>query len=559
MMAMSSPTRVTDDASGKFEQFAANENEWRSLNNRYTDELIDRACAKVVIPGRTLHGAAAAEYLTVLIAAVATIAIDGVHAYSPVRWLWYLRRLPNRIFEGHYGTTLGYDRILAEGLSWQSRGTDPLPSGTFLAFRADESAFRHSCRLVAAAKLLSDLHAQYRRVGKGATLNLDQKVPGCVPDAEIDEFIRCYDERVDEGGTDYAGQGLSSRYSELAALSPNADLVSAMRHFRRCMPVWMPAPSVNAEGARIDAEVLMKYAIVGSGAKSFLDPYGQPARLKYLQEIEPLILLLVMFPLMVVRFAAAISSVMRFGYTSIHEKALSRAIDEWLPHVVPQLSSIRADISWSGSYAEWRERIDRIEPTIWPLEGGGVIRQVESAIMLDVAAASGALIARAKIDRQDTDTGNVRARVFELQVQAEIDDSDWAPANGLELLRGRTLRRNGQALTDIDALGAKSDTLLLISCKSLIYDREYDKGTHRVIRSAQDAVDLAVARWNQIISDLSMNPAGDNFDFRQFKKIIGVVCTPFIVYTSTRATLEFAVPGLRACSSESELRSWLSA
>ncbi len=37
--------------------------------------------------------------------------------YSKLQWLWYLRRLPHTVFEGHLSTTLTYDSGLAETLS----------------------------------------------------------------------------------------------------------------------------------------------------------------------------------------------------------------------------------------------------------------------------------------------------------------------------------------------------------------------------------------------------------------------------------------------------------
>jgi hypothetical protein len=53
-------------------------------------------------------------------------------------------------------------------------------------------------------------------------------------------------------------------------------------------------------------------------------------------------------------------------------------------------------------------------------------------------------------------------------------------------------------------------------------------------------------------------PVGDNYDFSSFQEVLGVVCTPFAVYTSTSKSLEFVAHGLRACASAAELDRWLS-
>lgn len=551
--------RVLDDACEKFEKFAADEREWRGWETRYIDELIERARAVVQTPNKTLPGAQATLYLESLIATVQSAVVADLQAYGPVRWLWYLRRLPSRIFAGRYGTTLGYGSVLAESLTWYSTGEDDIPPGNRLIFRADHSAFRHTCRLVAGAKILAHLHAVYRRVGKGEILNLGTAIPICIHDPRIDACIRIYDERVDRRGADFAGQGLSSRASDLSEVADDADLVSSMRLVRRCLPFWAPTSVVSPDGRSFDANVQMMFTLSGAGAGQFLDPYeGEPAKLTYLQEIEPLVLLLIMLPLMFSHFSSAVSTVLRFGYVFGHEEIISSSIDKWISAITPKLSADYHDIKWSMNYREWRARIDSLSPSTWPLEQGGVVRQMRAAVLLDVSAASAALLARTEIDRRDSATGKIRGRAFELQVQETIDKSRWAPNPSLAAIRGRTLQRAGKAITDIDALGSDGDTLLIVSCKSSIYDREYDKGAHRVISNAQEMVDSAVSYWAQIVIGLRTNPVGSNFDFTRYSRILGVVCTPFAIYSSTPATLEFVSGQLRACTSESELSAWLS-
>ena len=111
--------------------------------------------------------------------------------------------------------------------------------------------------------------------------------------------------------------------------------------------------------------------------------------------------------------------------------------------------------------------------------------------------------------------------------------------------------------TDIDALGSLGSTLLLVSCKSLIYDADYDKGTYRVIRNAQSTVDEAVEYWRSIASDVRLNPVGDNFDFSRFSTVLAIVCTPFVVYSDADGTLAYVDGNLRSCVSAAELDEWL--
>ncbi len=155
-----------------------------------------------------------------------------------------------------------------------------------------------------------------------------------------------------------------------------------------------------------------------------------------------------------------------------------------------------------------------------------------------------------------SDLANSRAGAFEDQVQGIVDRTAWKPPPPLAAIGRKTLRRNGRAITDVDAIGAKEGSLLLVSCKSVIYDREYDRGEFRVVRNVQTRVDDGVRDWLEITADL-LRDKGDNFDFTAFGNAIAVVCTPFVVYSDNPVTLEWAEEGLRRCSSASELKAWL--
>jgi len=152
----------------------------------------------------------------------------------------------------------------------------------------------------------------------------------------------------------------------------------------------------------------------------------------------------------------------------------------------------------------------------------------------------------------------MRAREFELQCQDLIDGTSWEPPPEVKSLRGRPLRQRGRVLTDIDAIGVRERTLLIVSCKSVIYDRDYDQGIFRIIRNTQATIDDAVEAWEGVAAELRRQPTGENFDLSHFDEIIGVVCTPFAVYSSEERTLAFVKPNLRVSSSILELKDWLS-
>jgi hypothetical protein len=77
---------------------------------------------------RSQFGSAAAECDPATATAVLDECIQQItvelrrwaNAETSIRWLWMLRRLPRRVFEGNLATTIGYDRTLAEVVSSHS-------------------------------------------------------------------------------------------------------------------------------------------------------------------------------------------------------------------------------------------------------------------------------------------------------------------------------------------------------------------------------------------------------------------------------------------------------
>jgi hypothetical protein len=526
-------------------------------------ELLGRAKGSMgVVPG-LVGGADACAYLETLIPMVTEQILANQNAYSSVRWLWYLRRLPADFFGGDYRTTIGYDRGLAESLSWFSTGLEASHQDGYVGFRIDNSVIRHLGRYVAAVKVMSHLQIAYRRVGKGALLDTRGAVPMAETPAKIDEAIRTYDLRHDDpSGSKLQGLGLSDVENDTRIMSEELEHLTGQEIYlvmHSSLNV-VPAYGPDESGARRPLRVEAYHALGKIPLNSILRPFGSetPYSLPFVSSAEPLMLLLLMFPIFAVYIPWVLIGTLQVGYFFTRQSVLCSIVDQWLPRFRDALLSLAPDIDWSASYAQWRARLDAIAPGTWPLQAGGVIRPyMKDHILVDLCAASSALIARVKSDRTAADLANSRSQTFELQVQALIDSSEWRPDSALAALRGRTLRHSGSVLTDIDAIGARGSTLLLVSCKSLIYDGDYDKGTYKVIRNAQSTVDAAVKDWRSVVEWLRSNPVGDNFDFTGFTHMVGPICTPFVVYSDSSETLAFADTALRVCVSAAELSTWL--
>lgn len=559
-MNPTSRPRVIDSATTRMREFASSVN-WRRIALESALGLLDEIRSKVSAVTGELQGEYAADYLATLVPLAERAILDHHRAYGSVRWLWYLRRAPDELFSGDHGTTLGYDRTLAEALSWYQAPVDTMSHPTSVVFDTNIASFRHLARLIGRLKLLSQLHQWYRRIGKGAILDMSSRHAASHISEALDAAIRSYDTRNDRSHeVSWSGLGL-------AAVDPDTRLLNEMvgqqastlcMTFHMSGSLWMPANYPDGKGGYSLAEVEGRHFLRLTKVQRILDPLSQGTEAKppYLQEVASLIQLLLMVPAFFGRFPWALISTVQQGYFFVVNSALRSACNDYLPDLAAELTRSAPQVCWPDTYEAWKQQTDAIIPSLWPLRSGGVLRSLGPSTLVDITSASQALLQRVEFDRSPL-LGNDRANAFELQCQEIIHESTWRPSVSLSGYRGRTLRRGGVALTDVDAIGSNKRTVLLISCKSLIYDREYDKGTFRVVRNTQTTVDKAVLDWSEVIAQLRLQPIGDNFDLSEFDAIIGVVCTPFIVYSSHPATLRFVADGLHACASALELRDWL--
>jgi len=193
----------------------------------------------------------------------------------------------------------------------------------------------------------------------------------------------------------------------------------------------------------------------------------------------------------------------------------------------------------------------------WPLIAGSSIRREGKILCIDLYTATIQLNDLLEFPRISGNPANVRADHFELTVQGVIDSSQWCPSNELRKLRGLKIRHGGRVITDLDGIGAHGDTLLIVSCKSLIYSAEYDIGGYAAVRNAATTIENAVVHWNGIETFFEANLKGDNYDFSGYRQLIAVVCTPDPVFVPFGPATQPVAPGLLAASSLFELSTWL--
>jgi hypothetical protein len=158
-------------------------------------------------------------------------------------------------------------------------------------------------------------------------------------------------------------------------------------------------------------------------------------------------------------------------------------------------------------------------------------------------------------------TGNQRGFHFEEAIQSYIDASSWMPSDELRAMRQVHLIRRGDSrqdmITDIDAVGESGDTLLIISCKAIIFSVGQDIGEYYALKNARLRLDEAVLKWQVVKAELLESPIGQNYNFSRYSKIIAIVCTPNVVYTESELSLSYEISNLRKAATAPEFIDWL--
>jgi hypothetical protein len=202
-------------------------------------------------------------------------------------------------------------------------------------------------------------------------------------------------------------------------------------------------------------------------------------------------------------------------------------------------------------------RLEACTNSTWPLQKGAPIRRDGKLTCIDLFTATTRLDSLLEFPNIQGKIANTRAAHFELAAQAVIDDSPWSPGKDLKQLRGRKLRYENQDVTDIDAIGECSGTLLLVSCKSVIYSSAYDAGEYAAVKNKSDMIKLAVTQWEEKRAFLTKHKIGANYDFQNYQRLLAVVCTPWPVYVSIGPATGEIAPHLFAATSLYELGQWL--
>ena len=538
------------------------EKEEKYVHRHFTSHL-----AQTLIPGQVIDHPTLCAYLEQCSRLIEAELRAWTSYYSKLQWLWYLRRLPLSIFSGELDTTLGYDSMLIEtltGLHGKSAAGLKRQS-QILAFEVNRLIMRRVIRLAHGVRFLSRIHSAYRRAGKGQPFEFESgdPLPHFVQSGTVETAIELYDRRVEAGKATLsigrAGTLLGDSSFENIK-SKSEDSIIAVFRFKET--IQAPAFRQTEDGVKEEIKVLARFGptfINLSGLRRLNHMLRDNPTSIWSRQVVGIICLLRLGIYQIVYGISSFAKVLEYGYIVTDPPSFQDIFKQGHDWIVSFVGEVFPSIKLPEDADSLIEMIEQPPGSMWPLKPHGIIRYDRGFLCIDLYGASMLLSAAMEYPRlEGGEVANIRSLHFEDTVQEIISASPWIPPGEVLQYRRRALRASGQGITDIDAIGTYNKSLLLVSCKSLVYSSEYDKGDYSAIRNSAQTITNAVLDWKQKIEFLERNKEGDNYDFTSFDHFIGVVCSPYPVYVPIGPTTDLVSPGLKACCSAGELSDWLS-
>jgi hypothetical protein len=543
--------------------------------NKYVDALLMELKARQFYREAEVLGAidarASSIFFESCVENLEEIFSPHLHSYSAMRWFFYLRRLPNAIFAGSLKSTLANARALIETYASQSKKMDAVSYGQDgFVFALDDSALRHIARFVAFCNIIYELQVEYRFANKGFTysfVSVRDVIPRRNSDREKYEAVKVYDQRHNLPRTflsaALAQTGLATGHPASGAekIASSSLIFWGLSDQKNIRPAdFLDKDHYHDFLAKFgeNGRMIGRYGPSHMNLEVLFDIYRRPSMSMHaISENATLSLISLLLGGMILsQQPLSLLRVVELGYFIIpyqfwtdfsvaNYEVVCEKVRKYLPQFVAPSSIDNFHTSVAGYYS-----------STWPLEHGNPIRITGSYVCVDMWAASMGFLNGIRFPTAQGRVANDRAERFEDIVQEAVDRTPWLDDEA-KALRQKTLRYQGNALTDIDAIGSRNGTLLIISCKSIPYTLAYDKGEHRAVRNAEAMTTAAVQHWHAIVEHLQKNPVGENYDFSKFEKIVGAVCTPFVVYTAVASSLMPVCGNLRPVSSLEELIIWM--
>lgn len=497
------------------------------------------------------------RYLRKCSGAIAQSLIQSAAAYSKSRWLWYLRRVPDELFErpGHLLPGGGYNRNVAEVLSGIG-GRPPSSGHVGTGYPFDGAIADVVLRFVAGANYLSRVHLLTRNGSRGVHLSLtdDSELPTETWTHLQAEALRLYAQRRVPSG----GRFLAKAGTELATRVSNPSQPNVVLGVGPILRRWLDLDDDLAEALEqrripqgyvpmlFDIRRVQQLAAASAG------------RIRWPSDDFAVAALAARFAVFLARKDPwTWASTLALGYVSIDYDHLIEWVESIWSATLAGMIQLLPTARFPATLQDLDNALQQPPAGVVPMRLGPMLRVDGNLALVDLAAITFAVETASDFVLEQGEVANVRGQHFESVVQEAIDESPWAPPEPFRGWVSRTLRHGGIAITDVDAIGTMKGHLLLVSAKSLVYTLEQDEGHFRAMRNATTTVVDACVDARRVVGILRANPRGDNYDVTMFARVDVVVCLPYVVHVPIGIATESICDGLLSAVSVGELKRFL--
>jgi hypothetical protein len=480
-----------------------------------------------------------------------------IDEWSAINWIWHLRRLPDFFAFNELQSTSPYCNAIAEIAASLSEVT---PKRVEPIRGIELARFQRLLRLRELVAIIYELHSAIRWAGKGAPITFRAgETPIWSPDASLQHSVALYDRRhTDAPPGPFVGAGSGVRVTIATPPAGSRSIVPIL--FELGQPIRLPQP-YNLVGGH--DEVVARFVTGFFDLREvgpLFDVENRGDAIWTTNLPSALALLLTFFSPYFIGTptkpapAAALLNVFSVGYEVSLRENVERRLDWALRHMHELDLPVPSD-AWPSDATIALEHLERCDGVLWPpRRGRPVFSAGDGAIVIDWSALTRMFLQAVRRVEPGGPAVNVWAASFENEVQSVVDAAGWAPPDELRVLRGRTLRLRGDDITDIDAIGQQDGTALLISCKSYAFNDEYDRGDYGAVRNMRTNAEEAIRDWADVLTTLTTDPVGDNYDLRSIRNLVGIVVCPFVPFLSETLLIAEAAPGLPVICSLDELR-----
>jgi hypothetical protein len=489
--------------------------------------------------------------------------VELVNNYPKYYWKFYLTAFPKEHFRGRLDTSFLFSiKMVESSISFSEKDIDEdhlYKNGNTVCLEINESVLKDYCKLVGYSMLLRDMYTLIRISSKGCefTICKDELMPSPFHAISTFESIELFDKRnvieskVESGLNMPTKSGFSLKQKHLKNID---HLVIVANENERPSYDYVSKKVTKLKDKKY---TILNFNIVPINLETIYSEFNLgEEKLPWKIELLEIVCILQFITNIIIRGGVFLPDIVEKGYLLFAKGFVNQALPGFIESVKKQqLEKLGATFSLNTE--EILQKYKKpLRENIYPANSS-LVFDAGKMIGFDLSSSFEMLFHQLEYTKKQGNIANLRGTFFETQTQDFIDKSKLLPPTNVRGLVSKTLKLNKKAVTDFDSILVHGKYLVAISCKSMLVNEEYDKGEYKAVRNTTTAIEKYVEDWRSKMRIINENLIGDNYDFTNFEKVIGLVLTPNVLYLNVSHRKELQLPGLFESMSSSEFIAWI--